>query len=130
MFYFKEYYGTCQDKTILVMGRSWSFLGDLYQKFEGTRKKIFQAMNEVVYDKIMEHAGKSQVLVFVHSRKETGKSAKAIRYFSYFFITWMFILFPQTYSWKQFYEFWHKRLFQNRILQILMQKIYASETPA
>ena len=38
-------------------------------------------MNEVVYDKIMEHAGKSQVLVFVHSRKETGKSAKAIRYF-------------------------------------------------
>lgn len=36
-------------------------------------------MNEVVYDKVMEHAGKSQVLVFVHSRKETSKTAKTIR---------------------------------------------------
>lgn len=27
----------------------------------------------------MNHAGKNQVLVFVHSRKETGKTAKAIR---------------------------------------------------
>ncbi|PAV84248.1 hypothetical protein WR25_16564 isoform D [Diploscapter pachys] len=55
----------------------------LEQQYIGvTEKKAlkrFQAMNEVVYDKIMEHAGKSQVLVFVHSRKETGKSAKAIR---------------------------------------------------
>lgn len=49
---------------------------------------------QVVYDKVMEHAGKSQViteilarplhrllqiLVFVHSRKETAKTAKAIR---------------------------------------------------
>ncbi|VDN59866.1 unnamed protein product [Dracunculus medinensis] len=41
--------------------------------------KRFQAMNEVVYDKVMEHAGKSQVLIFVHSRKETAKTAKAIR---------------------------------------------------
>lgn len=38
--------------------------------------KRFQAMNEVVYDKIMEHAGKNQILVFVHSRKETAKTAK------------------------------------------------------
>lgn len=36
-------------------------------------------MNEVVYDKVMEHAGKNQVLVFVHSRKETSKTAKTIR---------------------------------------------------
>ncbi|KAF1570082.1 hypothetical protein FQV10_0001156, partial [Eudyptes schlegeli] len=36
-------------------------------------------MNEIVYEKIMEHAGKNQVLVFVHSRKETGKTARAIR---------------------------------------------------
>lgn len=76
--------------------------------------KRFQIMNEIVYEKIMEHAGKnqvntstinglvlspemyytvcsvilsfliiyfsfSQVLVFVHSRKETGKTARAIR---------------------------------------------------
>ncbi|CAD6191493.1 unnamed protein product [Caenorhabditis auriculariae] len=55
----------------------------LEQQYIGvTEKKAlkrFQAMNEVVYDKIMEHAGKSQVLVFVHSRKETAKTAKAIR---------------------------------------------------
>lgn len=55
----------------------------LEQKYIGvTEKKAlkrFQAMNEVVYEKIMEHAGKSQVLVFVHSRKETAKTAKAIR---------------------------------------------------
>ena len=36
-------------------------------------------MNEVVYDKTIEKAGKSQVLVFVHSRKETGKTARALR---------------------------------------------------
>ena len=36
-------------------------------------------MNEVVYKKVMQHAGKNQVLVFVHSRKETGKTARAIR---------------------------------------------------
>ena len=36
-------------------------------------------MNEVIYDKVMEHAGKNQVLVFVHSRKETSKTAKTIR---------------------------------------------------
>ncbi|KAK6033881.1 DEAD/DEAH box helicase [Cooperia oncophora] len=55
----------------------------LEQQYIGvTEKKAlkrFQAMNEVVYDKIMEHAGKSQVLIFVHSRKETAKTAKAIR---------------------------------------------------
>ena len=36
-------------------------------------------MNDVVYDKVLEHAGRNQVLVFVHSRKETSKTAKAIR---------------------------------------------------
>lgn len=36
-------------------------------------------MNEIVYEKTMEHAGKNQVLIFVHSRKETGKTARAIR---------------------------------------------------
>uniref|UniRef100_A0A915HM77 U5 small nuclear ribonucleoprotein 200 kDa helicase n=1 Tax=Romanomermis culicivorax TaxID=13658 RepID=A0A915HM77_ROMCU len=41
--------------------------------------KRFQIMNEVVYEKVMESAGKSQVLIFVHSRKETGKTARAIR---------------------------------------------------
>ncbi|CAI4227464.1 unnamed protein product [Auanema sp. JU1783] len=54
----------------------------LEQQYIGvTEKKAlkrFQAMNEVVYEKIMEHAGKNQVLVFVHSRKETAKTARAL----------------------------------------------------
>jgi len=41
--------------------------------------KRFQLMNEIVYDKVMEHAGRNQVLIFVHSRKETNKTAKTIR---------------------------------------------------
>ncbi|XP_061184302.1 U5 small nuclear ribonucleoprotein 200 kDa helicase-like isoform X1 [Saccostrea echinata] len=55
----------------------------LEQQFIGiTEKKAvkrFQIMNEIVYEKVLEHAGKNQVLVFVHSRKETGKTARAIR---------------------------------------------------
>uniref|UniRef100_A0A1X7VH62 U5 small nuclear ribonucleoprotein 200 kDa helicase n=1 Tax=Amphimedon queenslandica TaxID=400682 RepID=A0A1X7VH62_AMPQE len=41
--------------------------------------KRFQLINEIVYDKVIESAGKQQVLVFVHSRKETVKTAKALR---------------------------------------------------
>ncbi|XP_002165482.2 U5 small nuclear ribonucleoprotein 200 kDa helicase isoform X1 [Hydra vulgaris] len=55
----------------------------LEQQYVGvTEKKAikrFQVMNEVVYEKVMENAGKNQVLVFVHSRKETGKTARALR---------------------------------------------------
>ncbi|XP_071827411.1 U5 small nuclear ribonucleoprotein 200 kDa helicase-like isoform X1 [Apostichopus japonicus] len=55
----------------------------LEQQYIGiTEKKAikrFQLMNEIVYEKVMDHAGKNQVLVFVHSRKETGKTARAIR---------------------------------------------------
>ncbi|CAD6222866.1 unnamed protein product [Miscanthus lutarioriparius] len=38
-----------------------------------------QLMNEICYEKVMAAAGKHQVLIFVHSRKETAKTAKAIR---------------------------------------------------
>ncbi|KAI6193789.1 hypothetical protein M3Y96_01056000 [Aphelenchoides besseyi] len=55
----------------------------LEQEYIGiTEKKAlkrYQAMNEIVYEKVMEHAGKSQILIFVHSRKETAKTAKALR---------------------------------------------------
>ncbi|CAF4053652.1 unnamed protein product, partial [Rotaria sp. Silwood2] len=55
----------------------------LEQQYIGiTEKKAikrYQIMNDLVYDKVMEHAGKNQVLIFVHSRKETGKTARAIR---------------------------------------------------
>jgi len=39
----------------------------------------FQLMNDVCYEKVMAIAGKHQVLVFVHSRKETSKTTHAIR---------------------------------------------------
>ncbi|XP_031472990.1 DExH-box ATP-dependent RNA helicase DExH12 [Nymphaea colorata] len=39
----------------------------------------FQLMNEICYEKVMGVAGKQQVLIFVHSRKETAKTARAIR---------------------------------------------------
>ncbi|XP_075249167.1 U5 small nuclear ribonucleoprotein 200 kDa helicase-like [Convolutriloba macropyga] len=55
----------------------------LEQQYIGvTEKKAvkrMQLMNEIVYEKIMERAGVCQVLVFVHSRKETGRTARAIR---------------------------------------------------
>uniref|UniRef100_A0A8R7V0V4 RNA helicase n=2 Tax=Triticum urartu TaxID=4572 RepID=A0A8R7V0V4_TRIUA len=39
----------------------------------------FQLMNEICYEKVMAAAGKHQVLIFVHSRKETAQTARAIR---------------------------------------------------
>jgi pre-mRNA-splicing helicase BRR2 len=55
----------------------------LKQQFIGvTEKKAikrFQVMNEITYEKVVEEAGKNQVLVFVHSRKETANTAKALR---------------------------------------------------
>ena len=41
--------------------------------------KRLMLMNEICYDKVMERAGKHQILVFVHSRKETARTAKIIR---------------------------------------------------
>ncbi|KAL1719126.1 Sec63 Brl domain-containing protein [Schizophyllum commune] len=55
----------------------------LQQQFIGvTEKKAikrYQVMNEVCYEKVLDQAGKNQTLVFVHSRKETGKTAKYLR---------------------------------------------------
>ncbi|KAL5562995.1 hypothetical protein UlMin_032742 [Ulmus minor] len=39
----------------------------------------FQLMNDLYYEKVMAVTGKHQVLIFVHSRKETAKTACAIR---------------------------------------------------
>ena len=53
------------------------------QTFIGiTEKKAlrrYQLMNELCYEKAVGHAGNKQILVFVHSRKETAKTARAIR---------------------------------------------------
>ncbi|KAG7088489.1 hypothetical protein E1B28_012477 [Marasmius oreades] len=55
----------------------------LQQQFIGiTEKKAikrYQIMNEVCYEKVLDQAGKNQSLVFVHSRKETAKTAKFLR---------------------------------------------------
>ncbi|KAF8629449.1 hypothetical protein AX15_003443 [Amanita polypyramis BW_CC] len=55
----------------------------LQQQFIGiTEKKAikrYQVMNEVLYEKVLDQAGKNQTLVFVHSRKETAKTARSLR---------------------------------------------------
>ncbi|XP_050384241.1 DExH-box ATP-dependent RNA helicase DExH12-like [Argentina anserina] len=39
----------------------------------------FQLMNDICYEKVMAVAGKHQVLIFVHSRAETARTASALR---------------------------------------------------
>lgn len=55
----------------------------LAQQFIGiTEKNSFKKtipMNEACYDKILEAAGKHQVIIFVHSRKDTFRTAKWLR---------------------------------------------------
>lgn len=36
-------------------------------------------MNEILYEKVIERAGRHQIIVFTHSRKETARTAKVIR---------------------------------------------------
>ncbi|KAK7900486.1 Pre-mRNA-splicing helicase BRR2 [Exophiala xenobiotica] len=57
----------------------------LRQEFIGVTDKkaikMLKTMNDVCYAKVMEHVGtnQQQMLIFVHSRKETAKTAKYIR---------------------------------------------------
>ena len=57
----------------------------LRQEFIGVteRKPVKQlkTMNDITYTKVMEHVGtnRNQMLIFVHSRKDTGKTARFIR---------------------------------------------------
>jgi pre-mRNA-splicing helicase BRR2 len=39
----------------------------------------FTLMNEICYEKVLDSAGKHQVLIFVHSRKETAKTARYLK---------------------------------------------------
>ena len=41
--------------------------------------KRFQVMNDVTFEKVIEHSERNQVLIFVHSRKETIKTARYLR---------------------------------------------------
>jgi len=36
-------------------------------------------MKEILYEKVMERVGNDQILIFVHSRRETAKSAREIK---------------------------------------------------
>lgn len=55
----------------------------LQQQYIGiTEKKAlkrFQLMNEICYEKVLQQAGKNQILIFTHSRADTVKTAKALR---------------------------------------------------
>jgi pre-mRNA-splicing helicase BRR2 len=39
--------------------------------------------NEIVYEKVIERAGKCQIIIFVHSRRDTAKTAKALKEMAY-----------------------------------------------
>eukprot|EP00923_Selenidium_pygospionis_P000890 GHVN01001382.1.p1 GENE.GHVN01001382.1~~GHVN01001382.1.p1 ORF type:complete len:2211 (-),score=363.43 GHVN01001382.1:2249-8881(-) len=55
----------------------------LHQTYVGIKDKKaikrYNTINKVVFEKVMENAGKHQVLVFVHSRKDAFKTARMIR---------------------------------------------------
>ena len=44
---------------------------------KGLKKMLL--MKEILYQKVIERAGKQQILIFVHSRRETAKTAREIR---------------------------------------------------
>lgn len=60
------------DSSYRPVGLSQQFVG-ITEKSSFKRMKL---MNEICYEKVMEKAGKKQVLVFVHSRKETARTAQ------------------------------------------------------
>jgi pre-mRNA-splicing helicase BRR2 len=40
-------------------------------------------MNEILYDKVIERAGKYPMIIFVHSRRETVKTAQYLKEMAY-----------------------------------------------
>lgn len=70
------------DKGLFVFDNSFRPC-PLQQQYIGiTAKKALQRhqlMNDICYEKVLEGAGKHQTLVFVHSRKETAKTARFMR---------------------------------------------------
>jgi pre-mRNA-splicing helicase BRR2 len=67
LFYFDASYRPC--------GLEQQFIGVTEKK----AIKRYQVVNQVCYEKVLDQAGKHQTLVFVHSRKETSKTARFIR---------------------------------------------------
>ncbi|CDI87290.1 sec63 domain-containing DEAD/DEAH box helicase, putative [Eimeria praecox] len=69
------------EKGLFVFGNHYRPV-PLKQTYVGIKDKKairrYNTMNDVTYEKVLECAGKNQVLIFVHSRKETVKTAKFI----------------------------------------------------
>lgn len=63
------------DATYRPVGLKQQFIGVTEKK----AIKRLQTINEVCYEKVLNQAGKSQTIVFVHSRKETAKTARFLR---------------------------------------------------
>ncbi|ORX75112.1 hypothetical protein K493DRAFT_309247, partial [Basidiobolus meristosporus CBS 931.73] len=69
-----------ETQMIVTTPEKWDVITPrVYWVTEKKAIKRFQVMNEVTYEKVMDQAGKNQILIFVHSRKETAKTARAIR---------------------------------------------------
>lgn len=70
------------ERGLFYFGNHYRPVG-LEQRYIGIKEKKavkrYNCMNDVVYERVMEDAGKNQILVFVHSRKETARTAKLIR---------------------------------------------------
>ncbi|KAJ7578996.1 putative RNA helicase [Mycena floridula] len=67
LFYFDASYRPC--------GLRMQFAGVTEKK----AIKRYQVQNQICYEKVLDQAGIHQTLVFVHSRKETGRTAKFLR---------------------------------------------------
>ena len=50
----------------------------MYHGEKANEEVCSDLMQDIVYNKTMEHARKNQVLISVHSRKETNKTARAV----------------------------------------------------
>lgn len=48
---------------------------------KGVRRMLLA--NEILYEKVIERAGKCQMIIFVHSRRETVKVAQALKEVAY-----------------------------------------------
>ncbi|KAK8792756.1 hypothetical protein WA158_004920 [Blastocystis sp. Blastoise] len=70
------------EKGLFFFDNSYRPVG-LDQQYIGVTEKkplkALQLMNKICYEKVLAEAGKNQVIIFVHSRKETAKTARAIR---------------------------------------------------
>ena len=73
---YNTYYTTHPNSTIYISLPYYILYTGITEK---KALKRFQLMNDICYEKVLSHAGRNQILIFVHSRAETAKTAKALR---------------------------------------------------